>query len=107
FALFRAPAPTGIYPLSLHDALPISGAKREACGNIPGVALGGALQVWRTVLVGKAAAIDIIPALHEIADIAMHPQAGFGAGYIERSEEHTSELQSREKLVCRLLLEKK
>src|SRR5690606_40315128 len=29
---------------------------------------------------------------------------GYGAG---RSEEHTSELQSREKLVCRLLLEKK
>src|SRR5690606_40887710 len=27
--------------------------------------------------------------------------------YIERSEEHTSELQSRENLVCRLLLEKK
>src|SRR5690606_41033250 len=30
-----------------------------------------------------------------------------GAGAVERSEEHTSELQSREKLVCRLLLEKK
>src|SRR5690606_40207615 len=29
------------------------------------------------------------------------------AVWIERSEEHTSELQSREKLVCRLLLEKK
>src|SRR5436309_4947705 len=28
-------------------------------------------------------------------------------GYISRSEEHTSELQSRENLVCRLLLEKK
>src|SRR5690606_41191815 len=28
-------------------------------------------------------------------------------GYIHRSEEHTSELQSRENLVCRLLLEKK
>src|SRR3712207_7417210 len=27
--------------------------------------------------------------------------------YIERSEEHTSELQSRQYLVCRLLLEKK
>src|SRR5690606_39728905 len=27
--------------------------------------------------------------------------------YLKRSEEHTSELQSREKLVCRLLLEKK
>src|SRR5207302_6538096 len=32
--------------------------------------------------------------------------AGFDA-YISRSEEHTSELQSRENLVCRLLLEKK
>src|SRR5690606_41331711 len=30
-----------------------------------------------------------------------------GAGRKRRSEEHTSELQSREKLVCRLLLEKK
>src|SRR5690606_40475573 len=29
------------------------------------------------------------------------------AAYLERSEEHTSELQSRENLVCRLLLEKK
>src|SRR3712207_6929553 len=30
-----------------------------------------------------------------------------GAGRVERSEEHTSELQSRQYLVCRLLLEKK
>src|SRR3712207_7738222 len=30
-----------------------------------------------------------------------------GAGVVERSEEHTSELQSRQYLVCRLLLEKK
>src|SRR5690606_39765776 len=50
-----------------------------------------------------------------------HPQADIGAagkdtgiriaqqqiGQIVRSEEHTSELQSRENLVCRLLLEKK
>src|SRR5258707_2787726 len=28
-------------------------------------------------------------------------------GHVERSEEHTSELQSRQYLVCRLLLEKK
>src|SRR6266700_5402489 len=32
---------------------------------------------------------------------------GSSASIIARSEEHTSELQSREKLVCRLLLEKK
>src|SRR2546421_1588322 len=34
--------------------------------------------------------------------IGLHPDAG-----LERSEEHTSELQSRSDLVCRLLLEKK
>src|SRR5438874_9197030 len=33
--------------------------------------------------------------------------AGAGAAASERSEEHTSELQSRRELVCRLLLEKK
>src|SRR2546425_4816272 len=33
--------------------------------------------------------------------------SGFGAGSFERSEEHTSELQSLAYLVCRLLLEKK
>src|SRR3712207_7100288 len=42
------------------------------------------------------------------ASIAFHRSIGFdvdeGAG---RSEEHTSELQSRQYLVCRLLLEKK
>src|SRR5436305_6275870 len=30
-----------------------------------------------------------------------------GSGHVKRSEEHTSELQSRPHLVCRLLLEKK
>src|SRR5436309_8598889 len=34
-------------------------------------------------------------------------RVGRGAGSARRSEEHTSELQSRENLVCRLLLEKK
>src|SRR5690606_41076211 len=32
---------------------------------------------------------------------------GRGLGAADRSEEHTSELQSRENIVCRLLLEKK
>src|SRR3712207_7866923 len=37
-----------------------------------------------------------------------HAPSGTGLGlYISRSEEHTSELQSRQYLVCRLLLEKK
>src|SRR3712207_7855270 len=55
-------------------------------------------------------------ALFDVAlDVLLgHPAAGAGAGdllYIYvvllRSEEHTSELQSRQYLVCRLLLEKK
>src|SRR5690606_15060623 len=49
--------------------------------------LGG--DGWRTVLVGTAGA------------------GGRSVFGLDRSEEHTSELQSRENLVCRLLLEKK
>src|SRR5438874_7565198 len=38
----------------------------------------------------------------------VHPTLGYGIkGVVWRSEEHTSELQSRRDLVCRLLLEKK
>src|SRR5690606_41601656 len=37
---------------------------------------------------------------HQLPQYLVHPSA-------QRSEEHTSELQSRENLVCRLLLEKK
>src|SRR5216684_6282030 len=40
------------------------------------------------------------------AEAALRPGAGI-AWQVERSEEHTSELQSRLHLVCRLLLEKK
>src|SRR5690606_6855303 len=43
-----------------------------------------------------------------IVDYGLNPQAALDAPRVRvRSEEHTSELQSREKLVCRLLLEKK
>src|SRR5438034_9425941 len=50
------------------------------------------------------------------ARLVLHPESvkaqfkflsGARAGQIERSEEHTSELQSHSDLVCRLLLEKK
>src|SRR2546430_5427773 len=51
--------------------------------------------------------------LHRVALRGRAPAARVAAhfglfdGYIERSEEHTSELQSQSNLVCRLLLEKK
>src|SRR3712207_6929874 len=41
------------------------------------------------------------------ARTAAGPTAGLRAALAARSEEHTSELQSRQYLVCRLLLEKK
>src|SRR5436309_10835285 len=73
-------APPEIYTLSLHDALPIF--LRRDRGVVP------------AMIEDQLAA-----ALQERADVRIVA--------VERSEEHTSELQSRENLVCRLLLEKK
>src|SRR2546422_9654473 len=77
FFFFNDTATTEIYTLSLHDALPI----------------------WLVQAESAAAAAQQASA--EEAE----PQATPAAG--ARSEEHTSELQSRLHLVCRLLLEKK
>src|SRR3712207_7467219 len=85
---FNDTATTEIYTLSLHDALPIFLA----------------LLLLRS---RRHRAEPREPA-EAAADEAEAPEVGAaeGAGYL-RSEEHTSELQSRQYLVCRLLLEKK
>src|SRR3712207_8620319 len=86
FFFFNDTATTEIYTLSLHDALPISGpaARRWAADRSLSVAgRGGPLR-------GGAP-------LRRRHHHSRHL----------RSEEHTSELQSRQYLVCRLLLEKK
>src|SRR3712207_9459909 len=96
FIFFNHTATTEIYTRSLHDALPISdvaaglcaeGAGRQAA--LPGLAGARAFAGPRGRPVGGQGVID---------------DARPGQG---RSEEHTSELQSRQYLVCRLLLEKK
>src|SRR2546421_9381726 len=82
---FNDTATTEIYTLSLHDALPISAAL------LPG------------------------PGLRDLRRRGMEQHGATGAVHDQhsarpdplRSEEHTSELQSRSDLVCRLLLEKK
>src|SRR5438067_13383320 len=80
--LFHHTDPTEIYTLSLHDALPICrSGPREAAEDLAG-------------------------------DVRGRQKAAAGRGQLrrgpgQRSEEHTSELQSRFDLVCRLLLEKK
>src|SRR5206468_12530915 len=86
------PASTDLYTLSLHDALPIftrcPSAPRAPCtaGTARRILLrGSAPRGQRRHSAGQAR-----PAL-----------------WRRRSEEHTSELQSRSDLVCRLLLEKK
>src|SRR5438445_6815075 len=86
---FTDTATTDIYTLSLHDALPISGRPPVArLRRHP--ALGRDRAGARARRGGRAR-----------AGRAAAPRA------VERSEEHTSELQSRQYLVCRLLLEKK
>src|SRR5690606_41088501 len=58
-------------------------------------------QLWPKVLDTKILAHLVDPRGQEEGGI------GHGLEALTRSEEHTSELQSRENLVCRLLLEKK
>src|SRR5699024_12332968 len=80
--LFTDTATTEIYTLSLHDALPISQGAPAALIN--GLSILESFSIKQPSL-----------GVTEISEI------------VGRSEEHTSELQSRFDLVCRLLLEKK
>src|SRR5207249_10803985 len=94
------PATTAIYTLSLHDALPIF----DNNSNL-------------TDLLNETSYV-VQPSIDALAEFKVQTNAysaefGRGNGAIlnatikSRSEEHTSELQSRFDLVCRLLLEKK
>src|SRR3712207_7760644 len=90
---FNDTATTEIYTLSLHDALPILGADVAAL-RVDLRAVGGTASRI-PALEGGLQAIN-----NRISGLKLEATP-------ERSEEHTSELQSRQYLVCRLLLEKK
>src|SRR5207249_10730709 len=100
--LYPPSAPTQIYTLSLHDALPIS-IQGQDVGSEPGFE-----RSFRAAW-GKGN----LPAAGCGKQNLCSPRnewsaTGFKRGEQRfRSEEHTSELQSRFDLVCRLLLEKK
>src|SRR2546422_2943688 len=79
FFFFNDTATTEIYTLSLHDALPISSGPKSVCK--PGLVFTPPSEKTTSWQSGETPC--------------------------GRSEEHTSELQSRLHLVCRLLLEKK
>src|SRR3712207_7741521 len=82
FFFFNDTATTEIYTLSLHDALPILSPFAPT-----GIIANGLMQ--------------------RIGMPGMEWPRTWSARRSPRSEEHTSELQSRQYLVCRLLLEKK
>src|SRR2546429_1285581 len=104
FFFLNDPATPEIYPLPLHAALPISGRRRRGRPLRPQLAPGRPRERAgagpRRGELGAAGAQGLCPDPPAVAE-----PAG-GAGPV-RSEEHTSELQSRLHLVCRLLLEKK
>src|SRR5207247_9013462 len=94
---------TRIYTLSLHDALPISnagisvGTSTESSED-----LSAFRKIMDTNVFGMAATFQpfVLPMILRKAERSSELS-------VERSEEHTSELQSRVDLVCRLLLVKK
>src|SRR3712207_7310205 len=85
FFFFNDTATTEIYTLSLHDALPIFCRRRSSRAPTARAKLSPSVRV----------------------SLAFKAATGWRAFSSARSEEHTSELQSRQYLVCRLLLEKK
>src|SRR3712207_8507873 len=88
---FNDTATTEIYTLSLHDALPISETHLH---NVPSVTPSKPRACPRCSQTLRSASCKEQKPLSNLT-------------VIHRSEEHTSELQSRQYLVCRLLLEKK
>src|SRR5690606_41213183 len=98
------PTPTYYHP-SLRDALPISAfddhlVAADGEGHVAAVDARGLGDVGEALDAEVAGDAEFIGAEGE-------PLAAGLDDAVLRSEEHTSELQSRENLVCRLLLEKK
>src|SRR5207253_10106493 len=101
------PSPPLPYTLSLHDALPISRCRGllipipVAASPLADAARHRAQIQYREALANALArfSIDVVH-LHGIDFLEYLPDAGIP---VVRSEEHTSELQSRGHLVCRLL----
>src|SRR2546430_12464911 len=96
FFFFNDTATTEIYTLSLHDALPISVSVTPA-GAVT-VAVLTRFPVADDFTVTETVKVAVPPA-SRLTEAETSPEP-------DRSEEHTSELQSQSNLVCRLLLEK-
>src|SRR5690606_39956592 len=100
FALGRATRST---PLP-YTTLFRSGGRKPAAIRREAQRVGRIIGPCGAITRDKVMGHDVIESRFE-PDLAQNRRAGPARGF--RSEEHTSELQSRENLVCRLLLEKK
>src|SRR5206468_12343379 len=93
-------APPHLHPLSLHDALPISSTARRPA-SIRSRATAGPSATCTTRAFARRLRRSPASTVHSSLILRGSSRKQ------PRSEEHTSELQSRSDLVCRLLLEKK
>src|SRR5690606_41745071 len=100
-------APSHDSTLSLHDALPISGSDKSAIIASTPPASSRLIPSARylTDWIAKMAALSsTFPKVLASSTSSIIIKILYIFFYSHRSEEHTSELQSRENLVCRLLL---
>src|SRR3712207_9374826 len=93
---FNDPATTEIYPLSLHHALPIWTLRRRVSTR------RGASPSWARITSSRRSTRCSSSGGSRRSTPSTPTSSQRG-----RSEEHTSELQSRQYIVCRLLVEKK
>src|SRR5690606_41657971 len=100
-------APTALHPPSLHDALPISSEMEITVFSRSGSRTSPRWRTW--VIAARTCSPTRSMRCDGAEDVALVMVVTFkkmrapkrsGARTILRSEEHTSELQSRENLVC-------
>src|SRR5207248_11237233 len=102
-----APPPPDFYTLSLHDALPI--CHRGGLQGQHRATPADPLSLVQRRAVARRLAVRVVPPGVVLSGHAprFHPAGRVGPRHLdpcnERSEEHTSELQSPYDLVCRLL----
>src|SRR5439155_22449342 len=104
---FTSTSPAQHYTLSLHDALPIFAEAQVIISGGRGLKEPANFKVLEELAraFGRKAAVGASRAVVDAGWRAHADQVG-QTGKTVRSEEHTSELQSRGHLVCRLLIEK-
>src|SRR3712207_8642998 len=98
--MIRRPPRSTLFPYTTLFRSPLAGAMflemLGPSGRVTGGAASGRVRMGRAFKAGLGATVGLLA--------GAVAKAALGVG---RSEEHTSELQSRQYLVCRLLLEKK